>query len=216
MASSLSTSEQTTLTGLPARDLTTQVSQFLLRQSLTFQKGEEMIRPRTLFTALSLSIFLLLGASQVTAESSNGKREVRVPKSCKLFRKTVRQIDLSDSQKGETAELLDQYFTTLEADHEATHEAAKELFRIIHAPTDDGTVDEQGIRDAFTNFAAFGEEKAVLQGETASALQQVLNEEQYQTFVKARAHFIACIRVPKRVVGRHLKWWINQHTPQSE
>lgn len=144
--------------------------------------------------------------------AATGKRSwlrTHATKSCRKFKRIASRIQMSEEQKIAVAEIFDDMLDEIEENSETLRDARSNLFEAIHAVSETGEVDGDGIRSAHEILSILLEERALLSGETMVALQQVLEAQQYEDFVRSKLHLHACTSTGEIAARRYLKHWVD-------
>lgn len=157
-----------------------------------------------LITALSP---LAAIAKDSDSDFAGGKRYL--VKQCRQFHQGLRRLGLSEVQKPLVAAALESYRDDISVRSEDIHAARRDLFLILHTPVD-GAYEEQPVRDSFDILHDLREENIVRHGQLLWELQQIMTDEQYRKFVRAKLFFLRCVGAPRAIFQRYLNAYINR------
>lgn len=123
------------------------------------------------------------------------------------FLKILVELELTDAQKQDIAEILRSSQETVRADLQAVVKARTNLFQEIHADE----LDEAKIRLAYSNVAKAGEELAVERARLIHEIRPVLTQDQQESLEELRGKMVE--RIPKRIerAASAVDRWIEKH-----
>jgi len=172
-----------------------------------------MIKKETNMKSKKVFIVTLLTAVCLSAAAYAGKRaRNHFPLEGALegagLLKTLVELELTDAQKQDIAEILRSRQEIVRADVQEVVEARTKLFQEIHADE----LDEAKIRLAYSNVAKAGEELAVERAKLVHEIRPVLTSEQQKSLDELRDRMVE--RIPERIerAASAVDRWIEKHT----
>lgn len=160
-----------------------------------------------LFTAALLNLLLVSSAlAQDTSSYEESNREFR--RSCKRVVEILKRMDLSDAQKSDVADSLNEYKDGIEDYREPHRQARRALAAEVYTKSIE--FNEEAIRELHADKTEIEQELSVLHASYVNDLKGILTTQQYRLYLRSAANMHVCTHAPRAIFGKLVENWLDQ------